>query len=387
MIQRLVAVAVVALLIIGGLLYSQNRTGPYHVSGFVENDEIRVGSRVGGRVAKVFVEEGDRVKKGQALVELDPYQFLEQRAQAQGLLAQAEAELRRLTAGYRPEELAQSQAREAQLEAARDKLAQGEEDITAALAALELARAQRDLALLKYKRTDELQRKNSASQADLDQATAERDVAQATVKVREQELAKLKRIRPIELREADARGDEARQEVLLRTRGYRSEEIDRAKAAVDAARAAVAAIDRQIEELTIRAPADGAVEAVQLRPGDMVGAGAPAISIVEAERLWVRAYVPENRMNLQIGQKVSVTVGSLPGETFLARIVYVARQAEFTPGNVQTPEERSKQVFRIKVVLEEGLDRVRPGMSADVWFDPRGHETAHRTSSDKAPAR
>ena len=77
---------------------------------------------------------------------------------------------------------------------------------------------------------------------------------------------------------------------------------------------------------------------------------------MDLSQLWVRAYVPENRMSLKVGDPVSVTVDSFPGEKFAARITFVSRQAEFTPGNVQTPEERSKQVFRIKVTLEAGRD-------------------------------
>jgi HlyD family secretion protein len=85
--------------------------------------------------------------------------------------------------------------------------------------------------------------------------------------------------------------------------------------------------------------------------------------------MWVRAYVPENRLNLQNGQKLRVTVDSFPGEDFIGTVSFVAREAEFTPSNVQTPEERSKQVFRIKVELESGLDKLRPGMAVDVWLN------------------
>ena len=149
----------------------------------------------------------------------------------------------------------------------------------------------------------------------------------------------------------------------------------RAAAAVAGARAALEAIETQIAELTIRAPAAGVIEAVDLRPGDLVGAGTPAISIIESGRMWVRAYVPENHLDIQTGQVVDVSVDSFPGQVFRGRITFVARQAEFTPGNVQTPEERSKQVFRIKVTLEEGLDVLRPGMAADVWLEqPRASQ-------------
>jgi multidrug resistance efflux pump len=93
------------------------------------------------------------------------------------------------------------------------------------------------------------------------------------------------------------------------------------------------------------------------------------ISMMDRRSLWVRAYVPEDRMDVEIGRAVAVTVDSRPGQRFAGRVGFIARQAEFTPGNVQTPEDRSRQVFRIKVILEEGRDVLRPGMGADVWLE------------------
>lgn len=368
MVKRIALIVTVAALLLAGLLWSQRATPLVKVSGFVESDEIRIGSRVGGRVAKVLVEEGDAVKKGQPLVELEPFQLFEQRAQAQGELAAAQADFDRLTAGYRAEEIAQAKAREEQLAAAREQLGNREEDIAAAKANLELAQSQFELSQLKYDRTEKLFGKNSASQNDMDQATTELRVARATVNVRQEELSKIERTRPAELKEAEARLEEGRQETLLRERGYREEDRKKAEATLEAAKAALAAIERQIEELTIRAPADGAIEAVDLRPGDLVGAGTPAISIIESGRLWVRAYVPENHLDVQVGSTLSVTVDSFPERRFKGRVTFVSRRAEFTPNNIQTVEDRSKQVFRIKVLLEEGLDVLRPGMSGDVWL-------------------
>lgn len=93
---------------------------------------------------------------------------------------------------------------------------------------------------------------------------------------------------------------------------------------------------------------------------------------MDNSRLWVRAYVPQNRVGLRLGQKLRVTVDSFGDEPFVGEIIFISRQAEFTPSNVQTPEERSKQVFRIKVALKKGLEKLRPGMTVDVWLEPMG---------------
>jgi multidrug resistance efflux pump len=204
----------------------------------------------------------------------------------------------------------------------------------------------------------------------MDRAIADLRVARATVQTRREELIKLQRgTREEELDEAKALLEQANQESLLRERGFRDELKANARVAVEAADAASRAIERQLEELVIKAPVDGVVEAVELQPGDLVGANSPAVSLLDSTHLWVRAYVPENRLSVKLGDAVSVSVDTYSAERFAGRISFVSRQAEFTPSNVQTPEDRSPQVFRIKVELESGLDRLRAGMAADVWLD------------------
>ncbi|MEZ6092013.1 MAG: HlyD family efflux transporter periplasmic adaptor subunit [Pirellulaceae bacterium] len=169
------------------------------------------------------------------------------------------------------------------------------------------------------------------------------------------------------IREAEAMLDEAEQSFKLAEAGSRAEDLREAKAARDAAKAALDVIGQQKEELTIRSPVDGTVEVSDLQPGDLVPAGGPVLTIIDSTHLWVRAYVPQNRVGLQLGQTLKVTVDSLPGQSFQGSVTYISRQAEFTPSNVQTPEERSKQVFRVKVAVDAAKD-VRPGMTADVWL-------------------
>jgi multidrug resistance efflux pump len=175
-----------------------------------------------------------------------------------------------------------------------------------------------------------------------------------------------------EIAEAEAQLREAEQAAQLAESGYRPEEIAAAYAAMQSAEAALRAVREQLRELTITSPLDGVVEAVELQPGDLVGANAPVISLLDPQSLWVRAYVPEDRLNIERGRRVKVTVDSFPDQEFTGEVAFIAREAEFTPSNVQTPEERSKQVFRIKVTIHEGADKLRPGMAADVWLEESG---------------
>jgi multidrug resistance efflux pump len=219
----------------------------------------------------------------------------------------------------------------------------------------------------------------------MNKANEDLKVDKATVSVRRHELDLLKEgTRAEDIAAAESQLAEAEAGLKLLTVGYREEDKAAAKAAADAAQAAVRAMDEQIAELTIKAPLPSVVEALELRPGDLVAPNAPVLSLLDTSELWVRAYVPENRLNVQIGQHVAVTVDSFPGRKFAAVVTFVGRQAEFTPNNVQTPEERSKQVFRIKVSLENQAERdlLRPGMAADVWLDSQAGST--RPASEPA---
>lgn len=369
MLNRAIVLVILAAVSIGLLVYSQFRTEPLKVSGLIEAYEIRIGSRVGGRVRSVLVEEGTRVEKGATLVELEPFDLAERRTEAAAQLAAKTAEYDKLANGFRSEEIAQAKAQYDQLAALLEKLEHGprKQELAAAAARVRLAEAELVLAQEQQARVERLVAGNSATQEDMDRAISQLRVARANYEVRQEELAQLEEgTRPEEIQQAKAQLEEARQAWLLRKNGYREEEIAQAKSAVAAAQAALEVIDRQIAELTVVAPVEAVVEAVDLRPGDLVSPNAPVLSLMDVSRLWVRAYVPENDLDLQIDQVVPVSVDSFPDQRFKGHISFISRQAEFTPSNVQTPEERSKQVFRIRVTLDEGLDRLRPGMSADV---------------------
>jgi multidrug resistance efflux pump len=362
---------------LGLIVYSKWHPEPSRASGLIEADEIRLGSRVGGRVSRVHVEEGQTVERGTVLVELEPFDLLERERELELSLAAREAEYRRFSAGFRDEEKAQAKAKLDQLQARLDLLHSGprKQEIEAARGRLTVAEAERKLANQTYERLAKLVLQNAATQQELDNVREALEGASANVLVRQQELALLEAgTREEELREAAARVEESRQAWQLMEHGYRKEEIEQSQAARDAAQAALEAIRRQKEELSIKSPIDGAIEALELQPGDMVAPGAPVLSMLDLSHLWVRAYVPENRVSMQVGQRVRLSVDSYPDERWDGTITFVARQAEFTPSNVQTPEERSKQVFRIKVAIEDQRNRLRPGMMADVWLDQMGEQ-------------
>ncbi len=372
MTKRFALILVGIVILAALLLSSQLRKEPLRVSGILEADEIRLGSRVGGRVAKVHVQEGDSVKAGDALVELEPYDLLHRETEAAARVAEFQAELDRLEFGYRKEEIAQAKAKVDHWQARLDSLdpQQGprKKEIEAAEARLQVALAQKELAEQAFERKRGLHAQNAASDAELEKATEDLKVATNQFVVRDRELQLLIQGTEFDLQQARAQLREAEAAWELMNNGFRKEDVQKAKAALETAQAELAAVRAQRDELIIRAPSEATVEAIELQPGDMVAAGAPVLSLVDRGHLWVRAYVP-GALDVQVDQRVYVVIDGQSDPPFPARVVFRARQAEFTPSNVQTVEERTKQVFRIKVALEP-QQNLWPGMTAEVWFEP-----------------
>jgi multidrug resistance efflux pump len=344
------------------------------ISGFVEAHVIRVGSRVGGRIRAVAVREGERVERGRLLIELEPFDLAERRAEQESLLAADRAQLAELRAGSRSEVIAESRAQRDRLQAQLDALVAGPrtEEIATSRSRLELAQATLELARQEHSRAADLYERQIASAGDFDRAVAALKVREAEVEARRQELALLEAgTRAEDIAAARAEVAAAQAALDLAEAGARAEEITRAEAKVQAAEAALRAFDRQLDETRITSPLDGVVDAIDLRPGDLVAANQPLLSLLDPAAIYVRAWLPESMLVLEPGAEVEVAVDAWPERHFRARVRFVSRYAEFTPGNIQTQDERQKQVFRVEVDLLEGHDQLRPGMCADVWFAPR----------------
>lgn len=369
---KIIVIAVAVVIGLSLLVWRQMWPEPTIVSGYLEADEIRVGSRVGGRVKEVSVDEGDELKPGDVIVRLEPFDLNERLAQAKGDLAAAEARYKLLTSGFRKEEVAEAKAQRDEAKAASDEAEAGprEQEISAARDQVSLAEARLKLAEQSYRRVERLAAVNASSDQDLDQVTEELSVARANLQAQQAELnLLLEGTRKEQIARAQAAFAAAEARYNLRKEGYREEEIAEAKAALEASQALVAATQQQIDELQIRSPTDCVVQAIDLEPGDLTVPNTPVATLQETDRIWIRAYIPEKWIGwVKTGQAVVFGVDSFPGMRFPGKIVFISDQAEFTPSNVQTPEERSKQVYRIKVELTGDLASFRPGMAADIYL-------------------
>lgn len=372
--KRALAVVVLVVAAVAALWWSQQPRGPVTVSGVIESHDIRVGSRVGGRVREVHVREGDVVRGGDVLVTLEPYDLAERLAEARAMLAVHQAALARLKAGYRAEETAQARAARDRARAALEKATAGPRPLEKQIARDRLALAEADLrkAQFDFGKVRELHERGESTTEEMTSVTRSLEAASARVSEATNQLALLEEgTRAEEIAEARALLGEAEAALALREAGYRAEDIAEAEAQVRAAESRIAVIVRQMDELAVRAPGACVVEAVDLMPGDLVAAGAPVMTLLDTGDLWVRAYVPVSWSRLRPGDPLSVRVDGFPGRRFGGRVAYISREAEFTPTNAQTPEERSKRVFRVKVTLEEGRGELRPGMLADVVLEER----------------
>lgn len=366
------AVLLAAALLLG--LGGERGRGTLVLSGNIESRQVQVGSKVGGRIARVFVEEGQRVRAGQVLARFESDEFDARRAEAVGNVAQLEANLQQLLAGSRPEEIARARAaaRQAAENLALVRTWPRKEEVEQARADLAAAEAEFQNSDALYKRLEALFSEGAVSRQDRDNAWAKRQSDQGRMEsLRERLRLLLAGSRQEEIRLAEQRYAESLANLELVEKGPRKEEIAAARAALAQARARLQAIETQLDELTVKAPSDSIVEVFDVRPGDLAGAGKPLATLVLPE-MWVRVFVPESKLGrIKLGQPVAVRVDSFQSKGFAGVVEQIAAQAEFTPRNVQTPEERVNQVFSIKVRLDNPEGLLRAGMAADVVFrDP-----------------
>jgi HlyD family secretion protein len=276
------------------------------ISGTIETDEAHVASRYGGRVEKILAQEGDSLKPGQLLVELDAAELQARHDQAAATLAEMEA-------GPRKDEI----------EAAKN-------DWQSQQADLGLARAD-------SKRAVELYSQKTISDTERDQAVSRAEALEKSVAA-------------------------AKNRYDLLVEGTRPERIA-------LARAQLAEIDTQLREMKIVAPTNCVLEVLSVKVGDVLAPNREVATLILTQHLWARVYVPEPWLGfIKPGEAVKVRVDSFPGRDFEGTVEQINRSAEFTPRNVQTVDERVKQVFGVKIRLNNDEDKLRAGMSVDVVF-------------------
>jgi len=376
--QRGIVIVVAVVLIAGAALaivvraFHGRRTSQEY-SGTIETREIEVGSKIGGRVTEVAVEEGQLVKTKALLVRFESNDLATQRVQAQAEVDQQRANLLKVTRGNRPEEIQQAEANAAALRAVLEEARNGPrpQDVGQAQADYEAAEADAIDAQSNFERMQRLVDTDTISRMEFDSDRDKRDFAAKKAESARQRLAELQAgTRREDLQSADAHYRQAQAAATLSRKGSRSEDIAAARDALTAGQAHVADLDVALSEAQLAAPADGIVETVSVRAGDLVPPGRIVLTMLEPTQLWVKVYVPETDLSkVKLGQSAQVTVDGTPGHNFTGHIGQIASEAEFLPRNVQTPDDRQHQVFGVKVYVDNANGALKSGMSASVVLE------------------
>ncbi|HMC77437.1 MAG TPA: HlyD family efflux transporter periplasmic adaptor subunit [Vicinamibacterales bacterium] len=303
-------------------------------TGYVEATEVRVAAEVGGRLVEVKVAEGDRVSAGDVIARIDTADTDLALRRAGADREQAQAQLALVRAGARPEDVRQAAA---QVQSAQSDVKAAQAELDAAVADLE--------------RFENLLRANAGSLKQRDDARTRRDVAAARV------------------RGAQERA-QAAAETLARLRaGARPQEVDVARARVSASDAQIAALEKSVADAVVKAPVSGIVTSKLLDAGEMAAPRAPVVVITDLDHAWANLYVDERLVpQLKIGQAATLVTDA--GQRLAGTITFISPKAEFTPRNVQTADERSKLVYRVKVTVDNRDGVLKPGMPVEGELKP-----------------
>jgi len=297
---------------------ARGQGGRITASGHIEATDVRIVTKVRGRVLERPVDEGDQVVLGQMLAVVDTVDAELALREATAQREQADAQLRLKIAGSRREDIAQ--------------LAAQVDAVTA-----DLAGAEKEL-----KRQDTLVAEGVTTVKTRDDALARRDAWVGQLESAQQALARAKA-------------------------GSRAQEIEAARATRDAMDARIAQFRQQIADAVIVSPVAGLISEKIAEPGELLAAGAPVVVVTDLAKPWLTVYVAEPDLGkIKLGASAEVVTDG--GEKRTGKVIFIASQAEFTPKNVQTRDERVKLVYRVKIGLENADGLFKPGMPAEARF-------------------
>ena len=361
----------------------ENGRGPDNrivVSGNIELTEINIGFKTAGRLIERDVDEGDSVKKGEIVARLDRDQLAAQRTREGAGLNSAEAQLAEAltTLDYQKATLASDvDARRADLAAAEAKLAELQngsrpQEKQDAKAAVDSAQSEAVRSKADWDRAQTLYKNDDISRAQYDQYRRNWESATATLKSateRESLVLAGPRIEDIDgqiAQVAHARAALKTAEASALQVKQREEDLAARRADIAHSRASLALIDWQLSDTVAASPVDGVVLVKSADVGEILAPGTTVVTIGDIDHPWLRGYINETDLGkVRIGSQARVTTDSYPGKVFHGRVSFIASEAEFTPKQIQTQQERVKLVYRIKIDVENPGRALKSNMPAD----------------------
>lgn len=326
----LVLVLVAALSLLGIWFFWRSHPGNQHVlklSGHMEATETNLGFKVPGKIAAIHFEEGQEIKAGESVAELESQDLRRELEAAQARVAAARSNLAKLEAGYRPQEVAQAQAAVAQAQADYDDKA------------------------LDFRRMQNLYERKVI-------AASTRDRSQAAYLMAKEALRR------------------ARENHDLMKSGYRQEDIDAGRAEFQQAQANLELAQTRLGYATITSPVTAVVLARPMEPGQVAAVGATVLTLGDLDHIYFEGYIPETDLaRVRYEQKAEITTDTYPGKKYRGWVSYIAAKAEFTPKSVETFKERVTLVYRTKIQTENPDHQLKPGMPAEAVIFLEKHKS------------
>jgi HlyD family secretion protein len=361
-------------------LWNRRESNKISISGNIELTQVNMAFKMPGELIDLRVDEGDGVQKGMLLARLDVDQLEKQRARDQETLAIARTQLpqQQTLVDYQKAALeADVEARKAALRQAEARLQQllagsRTQEIRQAQAAVREAEDQHQLAQKDWERAQLLYKNDDISTAQHDQYRSRYEITRAALQQAQERLSLVKEgPRKEDIESARAQVEQAKAGIRQAEAMHieikrREQELETRNAQIRQAQAQVAVIDTQISDATLVAPINGVVLVKSAEAGEVLAAGATLLTLGEIDKPWLRGYIREQDYGrVKLGMKAKVTTDSYPGKVYWGRITFISSEAEFTPKQIQTPEERVKLVYRIKIELDNPRHELKLNMPAD----------------------
>jgi len=324
--KKIITALIVVLLGAGaaiGWLYSQGKKNPddkIFVSGNIEATEVDLSFRIAGQIDSLTVEEGDRVRKAQTIATLDTDTFLSLKGAAEAEIANVQAVLDELEEGTRSEQIQQARA---QFKAAESRLKNAQDE---------------------FNRYAQLYKEGAVSGSIFDARETALKVA------KEEHNNALERLNEFE-------------------KGPREQQIRAARHRLERAKWELKRIELDIKHSVLTTPVSGAVLVKAAELGEVVLPGAPVATVAAIDEVWLKGYVGEKDLGrVKLGQKAEITTDTFPGKIYPGVVTFISPRAEFTPKNVQTREERIKQVYKVKITILNREQELKIGMPAEGYI-------------------
>jgi HlyD family secretion protein len=377
-------ILLVAVLGIGGWYWWKSahpdNSGRLLVSGNLELTQVDISFKIAGRMIERRVNEGDWVKKGDVIAVLDQSQLRQQKFRDAALVSSAVSNYQQLetSIAYQRATLESDvAARTAELNQATAKLesllnGNRKQDIQQAEAGVNDAKAQLEFARSDWARMQTLFKNEDISRQQYDQSRSKFDSAQAMLHQAEEKLSLMKE-GPRQEDIAGGRAEVARAKAAVQTAEANRLELKRKEqelaarnAEIERSRAQEGISTSQLDDTEVATPIDGVVLVKSAEPGEVLAAGSTILTIGDLEHPWLRAYVNETDLGrVKLGQKVKLTTDSFPGKVYNGVITFISSDAEFTPKQIQTKEERVKLVYRIKIDVDNKSHELKSNMPVD----------------------